>query len=79
MTTTTCLDVRCPACGSYFRVGTARLRRGWSVACPDCATLFMLNAKSDDAALGGLLSQAKQARRERRSRLELMQSEWRHP
>lgn len=49
------------------------------MACPDCATLFMLDAKSDDAALGGLLSQAKQARRERRSRLELMQSEWRHP
>lgn len=71
------VDVTCPHCSQTFVTNAKLVRPGGNAYCPDCETLFVLDA-GDDRMRETLLA-AKAARHRRKDRVREMRERWAEP
>lgn len=75
MTAHALIEVTCPSCGGRFVEQARLLRAGGAAWCPECTSLFPLDA--GDASTRRMLDAAKVARRQRKARIATMRQSWR--
>jgi hypothetical protein len=71
------VDLRCPRCHTHFPENARLVRPGGQAWCPECASLFELDAADRD--MRRMLDAAKAARRRRKERLNELRLRWSDP
>ncbi|WP_421762370.1 hypothetical protein [Devosia sp.] len=71
------IDVPCPHCHGHFIENAKLLRPGGQAYCPECESLFHLDANSE--AMRHTLAEAKAARRRRKDRIAELRQTWMDP
>lgn len=71
------VNLTCPHCGGTFIENAKLVRPGGEAYCPECASLFPLDASNE--SIRTALQEAKKARARRRERVAQLRERWAEP